>query len=121
MKRFYLCLLMIFFFNKFAYPVEYECIKDTDSIMTIKYTNEEKNYYVIAHYYKLYFEIKVEIYFNVVIPSNETLTSIEAEQFYYLTNYFNETPYRPPISNRKAFPSRKMYSFKILYKGNVYY
>lgn len=121
MKRLYLCLLIIFFFNKLVYPIEYECIKDTDSIMTIKYINDEKSYYVIAHYYKLYFEIKVEVYFKDVLPSNETLTSIEAEQFYYLTKYFNKTPYRPPISNRKANPSRKMYSFTILYKGKTYY
>lgn len=118
MKRFVCVFLMILFLNK-AYSVSYEYVKNTDSIMTIKYTNEEKSYYVIANYYKLYFEIKVEVYFTRGMPSDDTMAAIEAEQFYYLTKYFKEIPYRPPISNRKANQLRKMYSFTILYKGRV--
>lgn len=85
----------------------------------VNYYNQEHEYQVAACYYKLYFEIEVEIYFYRGLPSKETLASIESEQFFYLTRYFKELPYRPPISKRKIDSGRNMYSFTVLYKGRA--
>lgn len=118
LKRMLCCLFLSFSFCM-ASPVTYETVKDTDNTTVIRYSNQEHGYYVVACYYKLYFEIKVEVYFYSGLPSEETLASIENEQFFYLTKYLQELPYRPPISQRKINVGRKMYSFTILYKGRV--
>lgn len=114
-----LCCLFLSFSFCMASPVTYETVKDTDNTTVIRYSNQEHGYYVVACYYKLYFEIKVEVYFYSGLPSEGTLASIENEQFFYLTKYLQELPYRPPISQRKINVGRKMYSFTILYKGRV--
>lgn len=117
-KKLVCCLFLIFSFNTTS-PVEYKTFKDSDNMTIINYYNPEHAYQVVAYYYKLYFEIKVEIYFYRGLPSKETLASIESEQFFYLTRYFKELPYRPPISKRKINSGRNMYSFTVLYKGRV--
>lgn len=117
-KKLVCCLFLIFSINAIS-PVEYKTFKDSDNMTIINYYNPEHEYQVVAHYYKLYFEIKVEIYFYRGLPSKETLASIESEQFFYLTRYFKELPYRPPISKRKINSGRNMYSFTVLYKGRV--
>lgn len=117
-KKLVCCLFLIFSINAIS-PVEYKTFKDSDNMTVVNYYNQEHEYLVVACYYKLYFEIKVEIYFYKGLPSQETLASIESEQFFYLTRYFKELPYRPPISKRKINSGRNMYSFTVLYKGRV--
>ncbi len=117
-KKLICCLLLLFSLNV-ANPVEYTAFNDSENMTVVKYYNQELGYQVVAYYYKLYFEIKVEIFFHRGLPSPEALASIENEQFFYLTKYFQELPYRPPISQRKINTGRKMYSFTILYKGRV--
>ena len=118
-KTFCFILLLIMMFSMF--PLEYKVIKDRDNMITVMYNNDVKGYYVLATYYKLYSEVKVEIFFLNVIPLESDLTSIELEQFMHLTKYFKGIPYRPPISRRKLNQSQKKYSFTILYQGSVLY
>ena len=119
MKKVFCNFLMMALLSVCVYSISYEVIRETDTTTDIRYTNIEKGYSVHARYYKLYSDIKVEVYFLEALPSDEELVDIEFEQLHYLTKYFKGLPYRPPIRDRKGNQGRKMYSFKILYMGGT--